>query len=225
MSNLAVVVAHPDDEVLAFGGLMARQRARGDDVSVLIMATGLTSRDGAEGTSSEALEELRNNARAANQMLGVDDLTFATFPDNKMDSVAMLDVVKRVEEFLTTCKATVVYTHHPYDLNVDHAVVAQAVMTATRPLPGSSIKEVFAGEVLSSSEFSFPERRFVPQIYHDITGFVDQKCAALECYSGEIRDWPHPRSVDAIRAAARLRGSECGLEAAEALSVLRAVYR
>ena len=225
MTDIAVIVAHPDDEVLAFGGLMARHSARGDTVHVLVMATGLSSRTDTGSVQSDELAGLRANCRAANAVLGVSNVVFEDFPDNRMDSVALLDVIKAVEAFLAETGTVQVYTHHIGDLNVDHAVVARAVHTATRTLPGSAVTRVCSGEVLSSSEFSFPRERFVPTSYADITGYVEQKCRAMECYIGEIRSWPHPRSIEAIRAAAALRGSECGLEAAEALAVVREISR
>ena len=225
MADIAVIVAHPDDEVLAFGGLMARHSARGDSVHVLIMATGLSSRTATASLPADELTKLRDDCRAANAVLGVSRVVFENFPDNRMDTVALLDVIKAIESFLAETQATQIYTHHAGDLNVDHAVVARAVHTATRTLPGAAVTRVCSGEVLSSSEFSFPNERFVPNSYADITGFLEQKCRAMECYEDEIRHWPHPRSVEAIKAAALLRGSECGLEAAEALQVVREICR
>ncbi|RCK33583.1 PIG-L deacetylase family protein [Thalassospira xiamenensis] len=225
MKDIAVIVAHPDDEVLAFGGLMARQSARGDTIHVLIMATGLSSRTDTVQLDRDELEKLRADCLSANEILGVKNVQFENFPDNRMDSVALLDVIKPVERFLAETGATQIYTHHLGDLNVDHKAVAMAVATAARTLPGGKFERMCSGEVLSSSEFSFHENRFMPNSYADISGFVDLKCQAMACYKSEIRSWPHPRSLEAIRAAAALRGSESGFEAAEALNVVRDIYR
>lgn len=225
MTDIAVIVAHPDDEVLAFGGLMARQSSRGDVIHVLIMATGLSSRTDNVHLDQDELKKLRADCLSANEILGVKNVKFENFPDNRMDSVALLDVIKPVERFLAETAATQVYTHHLGDLNIDHRVVAMAVATATRTLPGNNFDRVCSGEVLSSSEFSFQENRFVPNAYADISGFVELKCQAMDSYKSEIRRWPHPRSLEAIRAAAALRGSEAGFEAAEALNVVRDIYR
>ncbi len=229
MSNdiIAVIAAHPDDEVLGFGGTIARHAEAGDAVHVLILATGLAARadDGASGdTSEDAIEELRARARDAATILDVGDIAFADFPDNRMDSVALLDVVKRVESFLDGSGATIVYGHHEGDLNIDHQIAARAVLTACRPLPGARVRRLFAGEVLSSSEYAAPADRFRPTTYVDISATLARKCDALRCYAGELRDWPHPRSVEAVEALARLRGSECGLEAAEAFALLREIH-
>ena len=221
---VACVVAHPDDEVLAFGGALSRHAEAGHSVSVLFLATGLAARgDGAPDPA--ALEDLRAQARAAGDVLGVGRLDFEDFPDNRMDSVALLDVIKRIEVFLADTVAATVYTHHAGDLNIDHAVVARATLTACRPLPGAIARRIYAGEIPSSTEWAAPDDRFQPTSYLDIAGFLERKCRALECYAGELRPWPHPRSVEGLTHLARLRGGEAGLEAAEAYRLLREIRR
>ncbi len=215
--SVAVVVAHPDDEVLAFGGTICRHVDAGIPVNVLILATGLAARTAGGVVDPKELEKLRNNARAAGAILGLTEIEFAAFPDNRMDSVPLLDVVKEISAFIEKVDATTVYTHHVGDLNIDHSITARAVMTACRPLPDSHVRRIYAGEVISSSEYSFRQDRFVPNIYGGIDRYLDRKCEALKCYSTELRGWPHPRSVEAVVHLARLRGSECGLTAAEAL--------
>lgn len=221
--TVAVVVAHPDDEVLGFGGTMCRHAAAGDRVHVLILATGSTARADGPAPHTEDLATLRGEAEAAGGVLGVAGLSFADFPDNRMDTVALLDVVKRVESFIDGVAPQVVYTHHAGDLNIDHAIVARAVLTACRPVPGAAVRKIYAGEILSSSEYAAPDDRFRPTTYIDISAFVERKRDALRCYTTEVRRWPHPRSTEAVEALARLRGSECGLEAAEALCLIREI--
>lgn len=222
-NSIAVIVAHPDDEVLAFGGLMARHTARGDDVHVFIMATGLAARTDYNTASADKLALLREESRAALNLLGVRDVKFGDFPDNRMDAIPLLDVIKPIERFIDQIHPTTIYTHHAGDMNIDHTVIARGVMTACRPLPGSSVRRVYAGEVLSSSEYAPASDRFIPTSYMDITEFFEQKCFAMQCYRGEIKSFPHPRSVEAIKALATLRGSECGLKMAEGLRLLREV--
>jgi len=221
--RVAVVVAHPDDEVLAFGGTICRHAELGHLVSVLFLATGLAARSD-NGTIDPAnLESLHSEARAAADIMGVRKIEFHDFPDNRMDTVPLLDVVKRISTFIEKTGATVIYTHHIGDLNVDHAIVARAVITACRPVPGAQVRRIYAGEILSSSEYSLPQHRFLPTTYIGIDRYIDRKRDALKCYSTEIRYWPHPRSIKAVALLARLRGSECGMEAAEALLLLREI--
>jgi LmbE family N-acetylglucosaminyl deacetylase len=221
--RIAVIVAHPDDEILGFGGVMCRHAEAGESVSVLFLATGLAARSADGKADASALKRLQDDARKANKVVGVEDVEFSDCPDNRMDSMPLLDVIKRVEAFVDKVDPAVVYTHHPDDLNVDHEVTARAVMTACRPLPGAHARTIYSGEVISSSEYSFPQRRFVPNTYVGIAKYLARKCAALQCYGSEVRAWPHPRSAQAVEALAHLRGSECGLDAAEALCLLRDV--
>ena len=219
--RIAAIFAHPDDEVLGAGGALTLHASRGDAVRILLLATGLASRG---DTSSEGLADLREQAAAAAKTLGADGVTFADFPDNAMDGAPLLDVVKRVEAFLADFAAETIYTHHGGDLNVDHRVTHQAVVTACRPLPGVRPIEILACEVNSSTEWAAPPSApFVPNEFLGIADALKTKVAALECYQDEIRPWPHPRSSEGVRALARWRGAQCGYEAAEAFQVVRRV--
>ena len=218
--SLAVVVAHPDDEVLACGGAIARATETGSGVHILILATGATARD---SNDRVGVEVLRDQAHRAAETLGASPPTFADFPDNRMDSVPLLDVVQRVEAFLAEAGAASVLTHHAGDLNVDHRVTAQAVLTACRPLPGAPVRRILAGEVPSSTEWADTDNHFRPTRYIEIASVLERKLAALACYEGEIREFPHPRSIEAVRSLAQWRGAEVGLAAAEAYRVVHEI--
>jgi LmbE family N-acetylglucosaminyl deacetylase len=202
MKEVAVIVAHPDDEVLACGATMRLHADAGDRVRVLILATGLAARE-RDAADPAALERLRAAARHANAELGCTEVEFGEFPDNRMDGVALLDIVKRIESFVGRHRPALVYTHHAGDLNVDHRATAAAVLTACRFLPGA------------------PADRFAPNAYVDIAAALDAKCRALGHYADEMRAFPHPRSIEAVRHLAALRGSEAGYVAAEAFRIVR----
>jgi len=219
--RIAAIFAHPDDEVLACGGALAAHADGGDDIRIFIMATGGTARGGEQ---QAYIGTLREQAQAAAKILGAAGVEFGNFPDNRMDSVALLDVVKAVEGFLTKFPADVIYTHHAGDMNIDHGVINRAVATACRPLPGARPLEILTCEINSSTEWAVaPLAPFVPADFVDITCSLDRKVAALECYTDELRPWPHPRSTEGVRALARWRGSQCGREAAEAFALMRRV--
>ena len=218
--TIAVVVAHPDDEVLGFGGVIARTASAGGEAHILILATGLAARGKA---GAAAIEALREQSRHAAEILGAASIKYLDFPDNRMDTVPLLDVVQSVEQYLEKTRAETVFTHHTGDLNVDHQVSARAVLTACRSTPGATVRRLYAGEVLSSSEYAVPEDRFLPNTYIDVETVIDRKLKALASYQNEVRDFPHPRSSQAIEALARLRGSEAGLKAAEAFILIRDV--
>ncbi len=217
--TVACIVAHPDDEVLLAGGSLARHAALGHRVEILIVASGLDSRGGA---SEGAHGELRAHAAAAAKAMGANPPRHLGLPDNALDSVPLLDVVKAVEAFIAEVRPSVVYTHHRGDRNVDHGVVHDAVLTACRPVGDCPVMRILAGETLSSTEWGSPSQApFQPTVIHDISAHLDAKTTAMEAYAGEIRAFPHPRSVEAIRALATFRGATAGYTAGEAFILLR----
>jgi len=173
----------------------------------------------------EAVEALRSNAKEAARLLGVKEVLFDQFPDNRFDQVPLLDVVKRAEAIIQEVQPAVIYSHHPGDLNIDHAVTFRAVLTATRPLAGCSVRDVYAFEVPSSTEWAFQrfEPAFRPNVFVDVTETIEAKVKAMETYASEIRCFPHPRSGEALRSIARRWGSVVGLEYAEAFELIRSV--
>lgn len=229
--RVLIVAAHPDDEVLGCGGTAARHAANGDEVHILIVAEGATSRtkkgdewkDKDKGYAGE-LKALRAAAGKAACILGARPPELAGFSDNRLDTVAFLDVTQRIERTVTKVKPAVVYTHHGGDLNVDHRIVHQAVLTACRPLPGSTVRSVYTFEIVSSTEWASPiDNTFRPTRFVDIADYLKTKLAALGAYEMEIRAFPHARSIANVSALASHRGAGAGLKAAEAFMVIREI--
>jgi LmbE family N-acetylglucosaminyl deacetylase len=222
-----VVVAHPDDEVLGCGGTMAKHVQRGDDVHVFILGEGMTSRAETReaGLKESDLALLKAATEAALGILGVKFFSSEYLPDNRFDEVALLDIVKLVERRVADVHPHIIYTHHAGDLNIDHSLTFQAVMTACRPQPGRAVRAIYSFEQPSSTEWADPrpDRAFVPNTFADITETLDLKLEAMACYRTEIRDWPHPRSLKAIEHLARWRGATVGVEAAEAFALIRRI--
>ena len=223
--TILVVAAHPDDEVLGCGGTIAK--ISGDrSVHVAILGEGITSRTPQRSEADISLvEELQENARAAAKLLGVDTDMFGSLPDNRFDQLPLLEVVKRVERLIEDLSPTIVYTHHPGDLNVDHRVAFQAVLTATRPVNACSVRDIFTFGVPSSTEWAFQQLQpaFKPNVFEDIASTMETKLKGMECYNGEVRSFPHPRSLEALRTAARHWGSVVGLEYAEPFELVRSI--
>jgi LmbE family N-acetylglucosaminyl deacetylase len=226
VSTILVVAAHPDDEVLGVGATAARRAASGDTVHLAILGEGVTSRaPDRAGAHPAAVAALQDDARAVAGMLGAKSVVFGALPDNRFDTVALLDIVKRVEAWVRELVPEIVYTHHPGDLNVDHRLTFQAVLTATRPVPGCRVREVYAFEIPSSTEWAFGRLAapFSPTVFEDVASTIELKVACLERYRAEHRPFPHPRSGEALLATARRWGSVAGLPYVEAFELIRAV--
>jgi LmbE family N-acetylglucosaminyl deacetylase len=218
--RILVVVAHPDDEVLGAGGTLARHAREGAEIDIAFLADGVSAR----GDDYATAERRAAAARQAAVILGAREPRFLGFPDNRLDTIALLDVVKAVEIVIGEASPDTIYTHHCGDLNIDHVVCHRAVMTACRPLPASSVRQIFAMEVVSSTEWT-PDglSSFNPTRFVNISGTLAIKRRALEVYVEEMRTFPHARSYEAVDALARWRGASAGLPCAEAFAVLREI--
>ena len=220
-----VIAAHPDDELLGCGASIAKWINAGEEVHILIMAEGATSRTVNRNIEqkSEELSLLTKSAQQAAQIIGAKSLKLSGFPDNRMDSIDLLDIVKVIESEIELLQPKTVVTHHSGDLNIDHRIVHQAVMTACRPIPNHIVRRLLTFETLSSTEwqttsFTTP---FQPNWFEDVTKTIDRKMEALEAYHSEMREWPHARSLQSIEYLARSRGASIGCKAAEAFMLLR----
>ena len=221
-NKILIIAAHPDDEVLGCGGMAAKQSKLGDEIYCLIMGEGENSRS--EQAEKLKIEKLQQDGRAAAAVLGFKEVVFLNFPDNSFDTVSLLSITKKIEEHLEKIKPNIVYTHFENDLNVDHRLTFQAVMTACRPCNDFCPREIYSFEVLSSTEWQSKQgKQFAPNFYVDIEDAIDAKKEALKKYTSEIRDYPHSRSIEGIEALARYRGLESGLKLAEAFCLIRKI--
>jgi len=223
--TVLVVAAHPDDEVLGCGGTIAKLSSM-QPVHIAILGEGISSRyDLRQHAKAELLTKLHGDAEAVSRMLGATGVTLIGLPDNRFDELALLDVVKAVEKLIAETRPSTIFTHHPGDLNIDHAVTFRAVMTATRPLPGCVVRDIYTFEVPSSTEWAFQQfaPAFQPNVFIDITATLDTKVDAMARYESEARSFPHPRSAEALRAIASRWGSVAGLGAAEAFQLVRSI--
>ena len=223
--KVLVVAAHPDDEVLGCGGTIAWHADAGDQVDVLIVAEGSTSRHHQRDRikATQALSSLAQSAQQAGAILGAHGVELLDLPDNRLDSLDRLDLIKQIEARIAYHQPQVVYLHHTGDVNIDHRRLHEAVVTACRPTPSHPVKRLLSFEVASSTEWQPPGSApaFQPHWFVDISAQWDRKQLALEAYASEMRLWPHARSIQALEHLARWRGAQVGVEAAEAFCLLR----
>lgn len=224
--NSLIIAAHPDDEVLGCGGTIARLTSEMKNVYVAILGEGITSRySQREQADVSALETLRNGSKHVSELLSVKELFLFDLPDNCFDTIPLLDIVKIIEALIDKVKPSTIFTHHGGDLNVDHSIVHRATLTATRPIAGHSVKNVYAYEVPSSTEWAFGQftTGFRANVFVDISTTLEKKIEAMEVYESEARPFPHPRSLEALKVLAKNWGTVVGLEAAEAFELIREI--
>lgn len=224
MKNILIIAAHPDDEILGCGGTIARLSKNGYEIYVLILGEGITSRDDIRDRQKRESEisDLKRQTEKANKILGVKKVFYHDFPDNRFDTVPLLDIVKVIEKIKNNIKPEIIFTHYEKDLNIDHQITYKAVITATRPLEEETVKEIYSFEILSSTEWSYP-LSFLPNMFYDISETIDVKLKALGKYKTELKKSPHPRSLEGVKLIAKNWGMKVGLNYAEAFKIVRII--
>lgn len=223
MKRILVVTAHSDDEALGCGGTIAAHAQQGYLITVVFLTNGVGARN-VDGQDPDVLRRVAAS-RAACKVMGVSRIEQLGFPDNRLDSVPLLDVVQAIEPIIADVKPSIILTHYADDLNVDHRICHQAVLTACRPQPGDAVKTILGFEVASSTEWAFSSPAFEPNYFVDISETLETKFRALDAYHEEMRAAPHPRSRTSIEALARWRGATVGCDAAEGFTVVRIITK
>ena len=220
--NVLVIAPHMDDEVLGVGGTICRHVDAGDSVRVCVVA----NRAYGHRYDEELIAEERDAACRAKAVLGYETIEFLGLPDERLDAVIQ-DIIIPLEGLYQRIQPQVVYVNHRGDNNQDHQAVFRAAMVVCRPYGGADLQGLYSYEVPSSTDQSPPllESAFLPSRYVDISTYLDRKLSALRCYERELRAFPNPRSIEGVTSYARKRGSEVGMEAAEAFMVLRELCR
>jgi LmbE family N-acetylglucosaminyl deacetylase len=216
--SILVLAAHPDDEVIGCGGTIAKLVDAGARIHVAFLADGVSSRKFDHPSLDSELLARRAAAEKACEILGVQSVSFGDFPDNRMDTVPMLEIAQAVEALIYTYQPATVFTHHAGDINVDHRRLHEATVVACRPQQGCPVKTFLCYEVASSTEWQLPGCGpvFSPNWFVDISTTHQRKLLALEAYALELRVWPHPRSLQGIEYLMRWRGATVGVNFAEA---------
>lgn len=230
--KILVVSAHPDDEIIGMGGTL-KKISKDNMIKVLFLADGITARkqsgfknsnkyeitEKQKQSMNREIEKRKDHAKNALSILGIKETKFLDLPDNELDLVPFLKIVKEIEKEIEKTKCDVIFTHHHNDLNIDHRLTYEAVITAARPFEYSKVNSIFSFESISSTDWKQPYS-FKPNLFIDISKELPQKMKALKEYKNEIRKFPHPRSKKALEAEAIRWGSLYGYKAAEAFEII-----
>ena len=220
-----VIAAHPDDEVLGCGGTLNKLAGYGAKVYPLFLSDGESSRKITNKKKIKLINSRKTSAIKSAKILKIQKPIFLNLPDNSLDSVPLLEIIKKVEKYVKRIKPDLVFTHSYSDLNIDHQIANKATVTACRPQSKKSVKNILFFEVLSSTEWNFSNDKkfFRPNLFVGIDKNIKAKIKALKCYKSEIKKWPHARSMKSIINNSQRRGSTVGLKNAEAFEVSRII--
>lgn len=225
--KVLICVAHSDDETIGCGGTIAAHIKNKDQVFCAYMTDGVGARSSKK--KEILIKERFKNSELASKILGFVWLHqyCGNFPDNALDSVRFLDIVKKIECVKKQIKPDIIYTHNPSDLNIDHKIVAEATLTAFRPMAGETWQKILAFEVPSSTDYGYFKKNniFVPNYFNNIDPYWNKKNKALLAYKNEIKKYPNSRSLKGIKSLAYLRGSQNGIKMAEAFQILKEIKR
>lgn len=211
--HVLVIAAHPDDELLGCGGTVALHTRGGDHVTSVIVCEGESLRYGQQGVGQ------RDHIRRAAEKLGVCDVRPLGFPDQRLDAMPLTEIITPLDAIVKEVQPQIVYCQWGGDINRDHQLLFQATLVATRPT-ACWVQAVYAFDTASSTEWAYP-RAFVADTWVDISSTLETKLAAMACYTSELRAYPHPRSLDALRHRALAWGNQQCLEAAEVFMTVR----
>jgi len=216
--KVLVVAPHPDDEVLGVGGTIAKYVKEGNEVYLCVVTKGYPP-----DWSKEYLKNRQREIKKSNKILGIKKTYFLDYPTVKLDTIPQKELNEAISKIINMVNPDIVYIPHKGDLNKDHRLIFEAALVAVRPAKQHKIKKVLSYEVLSETEWGLPMENFTPNIYVDISTTLETKIEAMKIYESEVKQWPHPRSLEMIEVLAKKRGSEVGVKFAEAFMLIREI--
>ena len=215
--KVLVIAAHPDDEVIGCGGTIAKLKKEGNEISVMFLADGESSRK--VKNIDKFIKKRKKAAYKSSKILGVKNTYFCDLPDNNLDSINSLVIIKLIEKYIFEIHPQIIFTHFNGDLNIDHQIVNKSVVTACRPQKKNPVKKLLFFEIPSSTVWQIETKKksvFNPNWFEDISKTRNLKIKALKAYASEMRQWPHPRSLKGINSLMQVRGATAGFNFAEA---------
>lgn len=227
MKKIMLVAAHPDDELLGSAGTLLLFKKKGYKIKIIFLSDGESSREVGKKKLYKLINKRKKQAIKISKLCKFEEPVFAEFPDNRLDTVPILKIVKFIENEIRKYKPEILITHNENDLNIDHKLAFKSVITATRPSTKTFIKSIYCFETPSSTENNFSRLKvnFNPNLYFDISKFLNKKIKLLKIYKDEIKTYPHSRSLEGIKVLAKYRGTQIGVKYAEAFYLLRKLYK
>lgn len=217
MKRVLVIAAHPDDELLGCGGTVIRHTDKGDEVRSIIVCEGESLR------YKKGQYNQKDYTEQAAILMGVSKIYRLGFPDQRLDTVSLVDLNIALEKIINEYRPQIIYIQNGGDLNRDHRIVFESANVALRP-NSEFIEEIYSFYTVGSTELGFSSH-FVPTYWVDITNQLQRKIKAFECYVSEVREYPHPRSSKALINLALYTGNQCCMHAAESFITIRRIER
>lgn len=214
--RILVIAPHPDDETIGAGGTIARSIAEGDEVFLCIVTLA-----NLPPWSENIAAIQKKQVEQVQKIYGIKQVFFLDFPTVRLNTVPNMELTSALQRVVDEVKPEIVYTSSACAINQDHRLVFDATLVATRPLPASPVRRLLCYEI--GPTLRFGNSAFVPNVYVDISDFLDKKLAAMACYKTELREMPHPRSLEGIKLIARERGLSVGLKMAECFQLIREI--
>ncbi len=218
--KILVIAAHPDDEIYGMGGTIAKLNQQKNEIYTLIITEGCSSQ---YKGNAEIIDQKKEEARIANHILGVKEVFFGELPDMKLDTIEHTKINYIIEKAIEKIQPDIVYTHHRGDVNKDHRMVYESTIVAVRPMSSQCVKKVLCYDVPSSTEWNAqePETIFMPNVFEEIEKVYNLKKQAIIAYQTEIREYPHPRSLEYVNTLDQATGLKVGLKRTVAFQLIR----
>ncbi len=218
-NKILIIAAHPDDEILGCGGTILKLKKK-NKIKVIFLTNGVSART----KNKNKILKRKTECLSLFKYLNLEKPTFFNFPDNQLDKIPLLRIIKKLEKIIKNFKPKIIFTHFENCLNIDHRIAYKATITACRPLKDISVKEILSFEVLSSSDWAiFNKKNFHPNYFVKIDNQIKEKLKALKFYKSELRKYPHSRSLKATEALAKVRGVSSGCRYAEGFISVRKI--
>ena len=222
--KILIIVAHTDDESFGCGGLIKKMSLNKNKISAISFTNGVGSRS---NNRDKEIKKRKIYSIKAAKILGFNWLAQYNYPDNRLDSINLLEIIQVIEKHKKQFRPHVVITHNFSDLNIDHRKIAEATLTAFRPEPKEKLEQLLTFEVPSATDFRVlkNKKNFLPNYFVDIEKFFNHKIKAIKCYKGEVKPYPHSRSITGLKNLNKIRGNQSGLKYAEAFEIVRKIER